>query len=105
MSIILLMVFYKASYLNIHHSVFVSQKTCTKRKEWAVIKVFIGQRMEEMNYLDIRSKRKIIVRVWERHDRGEDKNDKVVNLYNYLRIFIGYRKPISGKVQEPPHRL
>ena len=99
MSIILLMVFQKVSYLNIHHPVFSSPKSHTKHNDWAVMEVFMGQRLGEVNYLDIRSRRKIIDRVWERYDRGEDKNEKVADLFNDLRIFIGYRKPISGKGQ------
>jgi len=45
MSITLLMVLYKISFLNIYHPVFVSRKTCTKHNEWAVTKVFIGSRL------------------------------------------------------------
>ena len=99
MSITLLMVIYKISFLNIYHPVFVSRKSRTKLNEWAVTKVFIDPRLGEMNYLDIRSRRKIIVRAWERHDRDEDKNEKCVSLYNCLGNFFGSYKPISGKGQ------
>jgi len=40
MSIILLMVFYKASYLNIHHSVFVSKKDLHKTERVGGYKSF-----------------------------------------------------------------
>jgi hypothetical protein len=66
MSIILLMVFYKVSYLNIHHPVFGSPKSRTEHNDWTVMEVFIGQRLGEVNYLDIRSRRKIIKRAGER---------------------------------------
>ena len=39
MSIILLMVFQKVSYLNIHHPVFSSPKSHTKHNDWAVMEV------------------------------------------------------------------
>ena len=100
MSIILLMVLCKILYLNIYHPVFVSRKSRTKHNGWVVTEVFVGPRLGgEMIYLDIRSRRKIIVRVKERHDRGEGKNEKFNSLYNCLGNFFGSFKPISGKGQ------